>query len=321
MTGPTTLIKALFVGAAVAAAASVAASQSGIGATDSAAEGSGVSAAPAAALTTASAMLTPSSSTTRAPTLGAPVSTPTSASPVEATAAIQEYQGSDYTGQFTFVRIRFDLDLGGFRGGGREPPWAHDYPKAERNFLRILEETTAIDRHPDGTKILRTDDPALFQYPVAYISEPGFWRVSDAEVAGLRAWLLKGGFLIADDFRGPDWYTFESVMEEVVPELTWVELDIDQEVFDSFFRIESLAFSQPPGYGRGFRGGGRGGSPQFFGLYENNDQVNGRLMVVANYNNDIGDYWEWSDAGFIPIDLSNEAYKLGVNYIVYALTH
>ena len=60
--------------------------------------------------------------------------------------------------------------------------------------------------------------------------------------------------------------------------------------------------------------------PEFFGIFEDNDP-NKRLMVIANYNNDIGDYWEWSDAGFLPIDLSNEAYKLGVNYIVYAMTH
>ena len=270
----------------------------------------------------ATALESPAASpTVEAPTTRTTVEAVSAAPPVvpaaATSAALQEYLGSDYTGQFTFVRIRFELDLGGFRGGGREPPWAHDFPRAERNFLKILESLTAIDRHPDGTKILKTDDPALFQYPVAYISEPGFWRVSDAEVAGLRAWLLKGGFLIADDFRGADWYTFESVMGEVVPELTWFELELGQEVFDTFFRIEDLDFGLPPGYGRG----GRGGSPQYFGLYEDNDPVSGRLMVVANYNNDIGDYWEWSDAGFIPIDLSNDAYELGVNYIVYALTH
>ncbi|MEZ4425741.1 MAG: DUF4159 domain-containing protein [Gemmatimonadota bacterium] len=230
-------------------------------------------------------------------------------------AGVQE--GSDYTGQFTFVRIRVQDDLRSFGRRGRgEPPWAHDYPRAERNFLRILEETTTVDRHPDGTKILTTDDPELFRYPVAYISEPGFWTVTDAEVAGLREWLLKGGFLIADDFRGRDWYQFEAVMSEALPDLRFVELDPSMEVFDSFFRIESLAFQPPPDY----RFDPRSGTPQFLGLFEDNDPTK-RLMVVANYNNDIGDYWEWSDAGFIPIDLSNEAYKLGVNYVVYALTH
>ncbi len=251
-----------------------------------------------------------------------PSNPPAIVADVNASPPVQEFPGSNYTGEFTFVRIRVDMDLRGFGGGGRgQPPWAHDYPTAERKLLQILEEFTAIDRHEDGTKILKTDDPALFQYPVAYISEPGYWRVSDAEIAGLRAWLLKGGFLIADDFRGQDWYTFESVMGEVLPELRWERLDIDQEVFDSFFRIESLDFEPPPAYGRGFRGGGRGGAPEYWGLYENNDPVEGRLMVVANYNNDIGDYWEWSGEGYIPIPLSNEAFKLGVNYIVYALTH
>ncbi|MEZ4417143.1 MAG: DUF4159 domain-containing protein [Gemmatimonadota bacterium] len=248
----------------------------------------------------------------------APSGSVAAAATTEAASAAQEFEGSEYTGEFTFVRIRVVGDLRGFGrfGRGREPPWAHDYPRAERNFLRILEETTLVDRHPDGTKILTTDDPELFKYPVAYISEPGFWTASDAEIAGLREWLLKGGFLIADDFRGRDWYQFAQIMEEAMPELSFIEMQPSMEVFDSFFRIESLDFQPPPDY----RYDPRSGKPVFMGMFEDNDPSK-RLMVIANYNNDIGDYWEWSDAGFIPIDLSNEAYKLGVNYIVYALTH
>lgn len=219
-----------------------------------------------------------------------------------------------YRSEFTFVRLQFDVGLrGGFRGGGRgEPPWAHDYPRAERNFARILSETTLLRPFMQGGNILELDDPDLLDYPIAYMSEPGFLNMSPKEAEALREYLLKGGFMIADDFRGGDWFNFEEQMERALPELQPVQLNLDDRIFDSFFRIESLDFAAPTF--EQFQ-------PEYWGYYEDNDRENGRLLVVANYNNDIGDYWEWSDAGFLPIALSNEAYKLGVNYVIYALTH
>jgi hypothetical protein len=234
---------------------------------------------------------------------------------------------SEYSSEFTFVRIRFDVGLGQFGRG--EPPWAHDYPRAERNFAKILDETTLISPYLEGGNIYTTDDPEMFRYPIAYMSEPGFWSPSQSEAEGLRTWLLKGGFLIFDDFGGPrDWYQLEESMRRVLPNHTIHPLELDHEIFDSFFRIESLEFEQGSpqvgGRGGGGRRGGGGpgyrGVPEYYGITENNEP-NGRLLAVINYNNDIGDYWEWSDAGFLPIELTNEAYKLGVNYIVYAMTH
>lgn len=251
---------------------------------------------------------------------------PTSAlEPAAATAAPAQIVNTPYSSGFTFVRIRFQVGFGG--QFGREPPWAHDYPKAERNFARILDETTLIEPYLDGSNIYTTDDPEMFRYPIAYMSEPGFWRPTQEEAAGLRDWLLKGGFLIFDDFGGTrDWFVFEESMRRVLPNHQIHPLDVDHEIFDSFFRIESLDFGQADaGAGRGrrgFRGGGPGyrGVPEYFGITENNEP-DGRLMVVVNFNNDIGDYWEWSDAGFLPIALTNDAYKLGVNYVIYAMTH
>jgi len=228
-----------------------------------------------------------------------------------------------YGAGFTFVRIRYDMGLSRFGGGWREPPWAHDYPRAETNFARILKETTLIDPYLGGGNIYATNDPEIFHYPIAYMSEPGYWVPSDEEVAGLRAWLLKGGFLIFDDFGGRDWFVMEDALRRVLPEHRIHPLDLSHEVFDSFFRIESLDFEMAGGErggGRGGRGGMYRGTPEYFGITENNEP-DGRLMVVMNYNNDIGDMWEWSDSGFLPIELSNEAYKLGVNYVVYAMTH
>ncbi len=217
-----------------------------------------------------------------------------------------------YDGRFIFARLMF-APLGGPRGGfGRmDLKWDHDYPRAERNFTRILDEVTTIIPYLEGGNILAMDDPELFKYPIAYLSEPGFWTMTEAEEESLRAYLLKGGFLIVDDFFGSQWFNFARMMERLLPDHRLARLDGDHPIFDAFFHIESLELDHPnfEGY-----------TAEFYGVFEDNDP-GGRLMVIVNYNNDIGDYWEWSDAGFVPIELSNEAYKLGVNYIVYAMTH
>jgi hypothetical protein len=212
----------------------------------------------------------------------------------------------EYDGRFAFVRLKYSGSR--FRW---DPPWAHDYPRAERHLMRILREVTMLDLHLDESNILALDDPELFNYPVAYMSEPGYWTMTEAEVEALRSYFQKGGFVIFDDFRGDHWYNFEEQMRRVVPGGRLVELDLANPIFHSFFEIKTLDFVQM--YGQGDRA-------VFYGMFEDNDPQK-RLLLVANYNNDIGEYWEFSDQGFVPIDLSNEAYKFGVNYVVYALTH
>ena len=215
-----------------------------------------------------------------------------------------------YDGRFVFVRLRYDL---GLRGGRffRDLPWAHDYPRAERNLSKILDEVTSLSPvlAPQGGNVLALDDPELHKFPFAYMSEPGYWTLNDAEARGLRAWLLKGGFLVFDDFRGDHWFNFERQLRRVLPDAELVELDVTHRVFHAFFDIETLEMFEM--YGLPVR---------FYGVHEDNDP-NRRLMIVVNYNNDIGEYWEYSDTGFFPIDLTNESYQFGVNYVLYALTH
>ncbi len=224
-----------------------------------------------------------------------------------------EQQNVGYTGRFTFVRLRY-TPLPGFGGGGGyfggDQKWDHDYPRAERHLTRILGQLTSLDPQTAGSNILAVDDPELFKYPVAYMAEPGFWTLTTEEAESLRNYLLKGGFLILDDFVGRHWFNFEQRMREVLPSARLVELDLSHPIFHSFFEIESLDVDHP--YWRY--------KAIFYGVFEDNDPAK-RLMVLVNYNADIGESWEWSDTGFIPIELSNEAYKLGVNYIVYAMTH
>lgn len=222
----------------------------------------------------------------------------------------------DYDGRLVFVRIRFDTGMGpGFgraRGSRGEPPWAHDYPTSDTHLMKILNELTVVRPRIDGSNILGLDDPELFDYPIAYMSEPGHWAPNDKEVAGLREYLLKGGFIIFDDFREEEghWDNLEAQMKRVLPENRWFELDHNQQIFHSFFEIDALDLIVS--YGR-YR-------PSYWGLFENNDPKK-RLLAIANNNNDLGEFWEFSDTGRYPVDLSNESYKFGVNYFIYGLIH
>jgi hypothetical protein len=213
-----------------------------------------------------------------------------------------------YDGRFTFVRLRWDSGFGGRRGGGAA--WNHDYPRADFNLMKILEAITLIPVRTDVTRVLTLDDPELFKYPIAYMWEPGFWTMDDAEASGFRAYLLKGGFAIFDDFEHEQWNNFEAQMRRVLPAARFVKLDVTHPIFDAFFRMTHIDFPHPM-YGI---------LPTYYGIHEDNDPSK-RLMVIANHNHDVAEYWEFSGSGVFPVDLSNDAYKLGVNYMIYGLTH
>jgi len=217
-----------------------------------------------------------------------------------------------YDGQFTFVRLRWKSDFGFSRRGGFSSAWNHDYPRAEQHLSQILRELTALDIHTDASRILTLDDPDLFRYPIAFMWEPGFWNLTDVEAESFRAYLSKGGFAIFEDFDGAQqWANFEAQMRRVLPDGRFVRLDNAHRIYDAFFQIKDIhAIVHPMS---GIR-------PSYYGIYEDNDPSK-RLMVIANYDNDVPDYWEWSGEGLFPFDASNEAYKLGVNYVLYGLTH
>jgi hypothetical protein len=214
---------------------------------------------------------------------------------------------AEYDGRFAFVRLRYGPP--GQLRFRREPPWAHDFPRADFHFLKILSEITLTQTFIDQGNIRTLDDPELTMFPIAYMSEPGFWTMDEAEVEGLRNYLQKGGFLIFDDFREDHLYNLFAQMKRAMPEAVWHRMDASHPIFHSFFEINSL--EAMPGYY---------GEPEFYGIFEDNDPRK-RLMAIANYNHDLGEHWEFSDTGYLPVDLSNEAYKFGVNYVVYGLTH
>ena len=214
---------------------------------------------------------------------------------------------------FQFVRIRYNSYGGGF-GTFRDPngpPWMHDYPRAERNFLKILLEVTQVETTPDSYLILDFDDPRILEYPFLYVSEPGFWSITEAEAKNLRHYFKRGGFVVFDDFRGQlEWNNLVSAMKQVFAERSWQQLNVNHPVFHCFYDIDDLYMVPPYVLYRDQ------GPATFLGWLDEE----GRLQAVANFNNDIGDYWEWSDESINPLN-SNEAYKFGINYVIYSLTH
>jgi len=210
-----------------------------------------------------------------------------------------------YDGRFTFVRLRYTQ--------GYRMAWSADYPAMERNFMAILGDLSTLKLHRKGSNVHTLDDPELARYPVAYLTEPGYWYPTDEEAAGLRRWILKGGFLIVDDFYfDRQWEVFEAGMKKVLPEGRIERLDVSHPVFNSFFQITTLDGMTHPAT--------RAAKAVYLGIHEDNDPRK-RLQVIINFNNDIGDYMEWSGEGWYPVNLSNDAYKFATNYVVYGLTH
>jgi hypothetical protein len=232
-----------------------------------------------------------------------------------------DFHGNNpYDGRFTFARVKY---RGYEHFSGREGPgWSHDYPDGESNFTRILRDITAVRPFVEngpmvGSVLVSLEDPLIFRYPVSYMSEPGGWRPNAKEIAGLRAYMLKGGFMIFDDFReggGMGEFTWlQQIVSQAIPGAKFQQMSGKEAIFDSFFKIDlKLTVNSTSSYGRSL--------PTYWALYQDNDPKK-RLMMIANVDNDIGESWQYSASGFVPIASSNEIYKLGVNYIIYALTH
>jgi hypothetical protein len=183
--------------------------------------------------------------------------------------------------------------------------------------MRIVDALTTLEPHVEQTNVLSLEDPEIFKYPVLYLIEPSWWDMSDADAVALRRYLAKGGFVIVDDFkteywrRGRGWAQFADNMARVDPNAEFIDLDVSHPIFHQFFDIDSLEIF-PQAY--------NSGQPVFRGLFVDNDPSN-RLSMFVAYNTDISQFWEWSERGLRPMAQTNEAYKLGVNALIYGLTH
>jgi hypothetical protein len=224
---------------------------------------------------------------------------------------------------FTFVRIEYDNSLSSSdwyenEGWGRRRTWAVDFPASDQNFLRGVRRLTNI--HVNGEPIvMRLDDDRIFEYPFLYMLEVGRQgiQLSEKEMGNLREYLLRGGFLFIDDFWGSwQWANFYITFSQVFPDRSVVELTKDHQIFHSFYDIEGPQMI-----------------PRIYNVNNYPEQdidvaINravldddGRVMVLMNWNSDIGDGWEHTYHPSYPTQYANMAYRLGINYLMYALTH
>lgn len=224
--------------------------------------------------------------------------------------------------EFELVRMKWASRGGGGSHGYYQPFWAIDYPLAEEHFLRALRRLTRVDTAAEGLQ-LEIADPRLFDYPFLFMQQPGRgWNPSDTDVAQLREYLLRGGFLLVDDFHGEqEWAVFQAGISRVLPGRPAVEIPADDPLMHV---VQDIRERLPiPGYRHLYVGaGGRTeaymeGPSRWRGIYDDE----GRLVVVMNFNIDMGDGWEHEDDPTYPVPMTALAHRFGVNYVVYAMTH
>ncbi len=239
----------------------------------------------------------------------------------------------DFTknGEFHFIRTEYyDSRRGGFGGGNRAVSrsgrasgwWAQDWPDADNHFSFGIQRLTRLQV---GEPVhLALTDPNLFDYPWIYATQTGYWELSDEECKKLREYLDRGGFLMVDDFWGPnpaEWDVFQETMERVLPGHPITKIELKDSVMHVLYDIEQKDLTFIPGTRHlDYNGGVRqpaGTSPQWDAI--NDDR--GRMVVAVNYNTDIGDAWEFADAPEYPAAMTTLAYRYGINYIMYAMTH
>jgi hypothetical protein len=224
-----------------------------------------------------------------------------------------QVRSAPYDGRFTFVRVRYGGYGRGFGRGYGGDSWAHDYPDADRNMQTILQEVTTVSTALESSVVVDLEDRSIFRHPILYMSEPGFWGITDEGAKNLREHLLKGGFIIFDDFDGPGhWENWLTQIRHALPEYRPIEIGQEHPVFRTFFFVENIYVPNP--MVRGLP------KPTYLGIFEDNDPEK-RMLALVNYNSDLAEYWEWSATGYLPIDPTNDAYRLGVNYFIWGLTH
>ncbi len=218
--------------------------------------------------------------------------------------------------EFYFTRAAYSSYSRGW--GRRGNSWATDYPKSDRQFLTVLQRLTNLDAFSYENAVLLTDE-RIRHYPFLYALEVGYMSLSPDEIEGLRDYLMAGGFLVIDDFWGSqEWAQFEYQMDLVFPSRPIVDLELDHPVFNTLYDIDEIL--QVPAYGRYW--GGRtserdGYVPYVKGIHDDE----GRLMVIINWNTDLGDAWEWAEQPDYPLQYSTFAFQMGVNMIIYAMSH
>ncbi|HEY1240985.1 MAG TPA: DUF4159 domain-containing protein [Bryobacteraceae bacterium] len=233
--------------------------------------------------------------------------------------------------EFHFVRMEYN-DAPNFQRGfgfrsrnGRGVGWwLQDWPDAEDHFTAGIQRLTRVDT--GDPRHLGLMDDHLFDYPWIYATQTAYWDLSDPEIARLREYLLRGGFLVTDDFWGPDeWEIFRRTMDRVFPGKPITDIGESDEVMHVMYNIEEKDRTFIPGSRHLRRGpGGQimvvqppGTAPAWRAMYDDRN----RMIVAVNFNTDVADAWEFADVPYYPAAMTLLAYRYGINYIVYSMTH
>jgi hypothetical protein len=225
--------------------------------------------------------------------------------------------------EFYWSRLRYTPGHYGGGGGfgfgyGGYGSWMRDYPKADRQVLLALKRLTRVQMRPIE-QVVDLDDDKIFNYPWVYAVQVANWTFTDAQAKRLREYLLKGGFLMVDDFHGTqDWDRFMEGMRQVLPERPVEDLPDTDEIFHTLYDLGERF--QVPGEqyvysGRTYEKDGY--VPKWRGIRDDK----GRIMVAICHNMHLGDAWEWADMPEYPENFASLAYRLALNYVVYGMTH
>ena len=228
--------------------------------------------------------------------------------------------------EFYWSRLAYSTTAGAMGGVGVwgshrgfwGPSWSRDYPKADRQFLIAMHRLTRIDGRPTE-QVVTLDSNEIFNYPWIYAVQVQTWSFTDAQARRLREYLLKGGFLMVDDFHGTeDWENFMNGMRQVLPDRPIEDLESGDEIFHTLYDVDDKM--QIPGEqyvwtGRTYEKDGY--QPKWRAIRDNK----GRIMVAICHNMHLGDAWEWADDPNYPETFASMAFRVGLDYILYGMTH
>jgi hypothetical protein len=221
--------------------------------------------------------------------------------------------------EWAFGRLRYPSGYGrrGWRG---RSSWGTDFPKADRQFVQGVRRLSRVHTRSAEQVIDLDEGDDVYYWPWLYAVEVGRWNLTDSQCKKLRDYLLRGGFLMVDDFHGQmEWDNFMASMSRVFPDREVVEIDNKDAIFHMLYDLDdkiqvagTAALNQGLTYERY-----DGQIPHWRGIYDDKN----RVMVAITFNQDYGDAWEWADAPWYPEKMTSQAYRLGINYIIYSMTH
>jgi hypothetical protein len=204
-----------------------------------------------------------------------------------------------------------------WREGGTS--WTQDYPRADRHFAQALRRLTRLSVRSVEQPVNPDDGNDIYNWPWLCAGEMGDWKLTISQAKKIREYLLRGGFLALDDFWGTEeWNRFEESMRLIFPDRPIVEIENADQIFHTVYDLTDRY--QIPGewaLARGTTYRNDGAVPHWRGVYDDK----GRLMIAISFNNDVGDSWEWADDSGYPEKYSALGIRLGVNYVIYSMTH